>query len=273
MAPAKKVSTSKAPKKATARSAPTHPSWTDMIKECITAHPDDARHGVSRPQIKKFAPISCNYLIAETQRYFRFVEEKYKLEIGNAQITQLSRAIAVGAEKNVFSLPKGPSGRVKLAPKAPKVADDAKENKPASKTKTTTTKTAPKPATKPRSKTKTVTTKSATTKASSGRKVPSTKTTPKAAPSTKAVKKQVPATKPPKPAGRSSTTKADSALKKTYAGKKLPADKKVKSSTSRGTAKKAATGAATASKASKSKAASTKKAGTTSRTAKSTRRT
>ncbi|KAH9029552.1 hypothetical protein EDB84DRAFT_1496201 [Lactarius hengduanensis] len=220
MAPAKKVSTSKAPKKATARSAPTHPSWTDMIKECITAHPDDARHGVSRPQIKKF------------------VEEKYRLEIGNAQITQLSRAIAVGAEKNVFSLPKGPSGRVKLAPKAPKVADDAKENKPASKTKTTTTKTAPKPATKPKSKTKTVTTKSATTKTSSGRKVPSSKTTPKAAPSTKAVKKQAPAAKPPKPAGRSSTAKTDSALKKTYAGKKLPADKKVKSSTSRGTAKK-----------------------------------
>ncbi|KAH8983708.1 hypothetical protein EDB86DRAFT_3106270 [Lactarius hatsudake] len=253
MAPAKKVSTSKAPKKATARSAPTHPSWTDMIKECITAHPDDARHGVSRPQIKKFAPISCNYLISETQRYFRFVEEKYKLEIGNAQITQLSRAIAVGAEKNVFSLPKGPSGRVKLAPKAPKVADDAKENKPASKTKTTTTKSAPKPATKPRSKTKTVTTK------------------PRHL--LRQVKKQAPAAKPPKPAGRSSTTKTDSALKKTYAGKKLPADKKVKSSTSRGTAKKAATGAAAASKASKSKTASTKKAGTTSRTAKSTRRT
>jgi hypothetical protein len=63
--------------------------------------------------------------------------------MGNAQITQLSRAIAVGAEKGIFSLPKGcnfswlcdslglvyvgPSGRVKLAPKTPKVADDTKE--------------------------------------------------------------------------------------------------------------------------------------------------
>ncbi|KAI9456264.1 hypothetical protein BJY52DRAFT_1224323 [Lactarius psammicola] len=223
MAPTKKLSTSKAPKKAAARSAPTHPSWTDMIKECITAHPDDARHGVSRPQIKKFAPISCNYLISQTQTYFRFVEEKYKLEIGNAQITQLSRAIAVGAEKNVFSLPKGPSGRVKLAPKAPKVADDAKENKPALKTKTATTKAAPKLATKPGSKTKAVTSKSTTTKSSSGRKVPSSKTSPpKAASSAKTVKKHVPTAKPPKTSGRTSTTRADSALKKTYAGKKLP---------------------------------------------------
>jgi histone H1/5 len=77
------------------------------MQECIAAHPEDARHGVSRPQIKKFAPISCNYILSQTQGYFRFVEEKYKLVIGNAQITQLSRAIAVGAEKNIFSLPKG----------------------------------------------------------------------------------------------------------------------------------------------------------------------
>lgn len=77
------------------------------MQECIAAHPDDARYGVSRPQIKKFAPLSCNYLMSQTQRYLRFVEENYKLDIGNAQITQLSRAIAVGAEKNVFSLPKG----------------------------------------------------------------------------------------------------------------------------------------------------------------------
>lgn len=66
----------------------------------------------------------------------RFVETQYKLEIGAAQNTQLSKAIASGAEKKVFSLPKGTfilffhlhlpmltelllgaSGRVKLAPK------------------------------------------------------------------------------------------------------------------------------------------------------------
>jgi linker histone H1 and H5 family len=37
----------------------------------------------------------------------RYVEAEYKLEIGNAQITQLSKAIATGAEKGIFYLPKG----------------------------------------------------------------------------------------------------------------------------------------------------------------------
>lgn len=260
MAPAKKVATSKAPKKASSKSTTSsHPPWTDMIKECIAANPEDARHGVSRPQIKKF------------------VEEKYKVAIGNAQITQLSKAIALGAEKNVFYLPKGLSGRVKLPPKTPKVVDDAKENKPTSKTsKAATTKTVAKPATKPGSRTKAVTGKSAIAKPVSGRKAPSSKTTAKAVPSTKAVKKQVPTAKSTKPAGRSSTTRSDSAVKKTYAGKK-PTERKVKSSTSKGSTKKAATGASSTSKASRSKAASTKKASSkaasTSRTTKSSKRT
>jgi histone H1/5 len=33
-------------------------------------------------------------------------------------IYQLNRAITHGAESNVFVLPKGPSGKIKLAPKA-----------------------------------------------------------------------------------------------------------------------------------------------------------
>jgi len=37
----------------------------------------------------------------------RYVEEQYKLQIGNAQNTQLARAIATGAEKGIFVLPKG----------------------------------------------------------------------------------------------------------------------------------------------------------------------
>jgi hypothetical protein len=45
--------------------------------------------------------------LSETYICSRYVEEKYKLEIGNAQVTQLSKAIAVGAEKGIFSLPKG----------------------------------------------------------------------------------------------------------------------------------------------------------------------
>jgi hypothetical protein len=38
---------------------------------------------------------------------YRYVEYKYKLEIGAAQTTQLSKAITNGADKGVFVLPKG----------------------------------------------------------------------------------------------------------------------------------------------------------------------
>ncbi|THH09368.1 hypothetical protein EW145_g2071 [Phellinidium pouzarii] len=92
-----------------------HPSWTDMIKACIIDHPEEARSGVSRPQIKKY------------------VETKYKLQIGAAQTSQLNRAIASGAEKRTFFLPKGPSGKVKLPPKRSAESTAAKENKPAAK--------------------------------------------------------------------------------------------------------------------------------------------
>ncbi|KAI0003339.1 hypothetical protein BJV74DRAFT_813160 [Russula compacta] len=246
MPPVKKSSSSKAPKKAVAKSAPTHPSWTDMIKECISTYREDARHGVSRPQIKKF------------------VEEKYKLEIGNAQVTQLSKAIAVGAEKGIFSLPKGPSGRVKLAPKTLKAADDAKENKPTSKTSKTVppTKAASKPATKPGSKTKAVAGKSATAaKSSAGRKAPSSKTAPTKASPSKTIKKPAVTSKPPKPAAKPPTAKkTEAAPKRTYAGKRGP-EKKAKSSTSRVSAKKVSChGGTAATKVSKAKAASTKKA-------------
>ena len=50
--------------------------------------------------------FSCNVLYVLTVN-LRFVETKYKLEIGAAQTTQLSKAIINGAEKGVFVLPKG----------------------------------------------------------------------------------------------------------------------------------------------------------------------
>lgn len=37
----------------------------------------------------------------------RYVEEQYNLPIGPAQNTQLARAIATGADKGIFLLPKG----------------------------------------------------------------------------------------------------------------------------------------------------------------------
>jgi hypothetical protein len=85
----KSASTKPAAKKSASKSAPSHPSWVDMIKECIVDNPEDSRTGVSRPQIKKY------------------VEAKYKLEIGAAQNTQLAKAISTGAEKGTFVLPKG----------------------------------------------------------------------------------------------------------------------------------------------------------------------
>ncbi|KAG6886017.1 hypothetical protein C0993_006133 [Termitomyces sp. T159_Od127] len=85
----------------------THPSWMDMIKECIIAHPDESRSGVSRPTIKKF------------------VESTYHVAVDHAAASQLNRAITSGSEKGTFVLPKGPSGKVKLAPQAR--TDAAKE--------------------------------------------------------------------------------------------------------------------------------------------------
>lgn len=95
----------------------THPPWIDMITECITTTPDGTRHGVSRPTIKKF------------------VDSKYHLEMNPLVSSQLNRAIHHGADKGTFVLPKGPSGKVKLAPR--QHIEAAKENaKPASKRST-----------------------------------------------------------------------------------------------------------------------------------------
>ncbi|KAG2364503.1 hypothetical protein BDR07DRAFT_1232716, partial [Suillus spraguei] len=115
----------------------THPPWIDMITECITTTPDGARHGVSRPAIKKF------------------LDSKYHLEMNPLASSQLNRAIHHGADKGTFILPKGespfiagsfilfftrfnilgPSGKVKLAPQ--RHTEAAKENtKPSSKRST-----------------------------------------------------------------------------------------------------------------------------------------
>ncbi|GAW08440.1 histone H1 [Lentinula edodes] len=121
MAVAKKNSTTKS-KTSGGKLHPTaHPTWIDMIKECIVTHPEEARTGVSRPTIKNF------------------VEIKYRIDVNPSTASQLNRAITSGSEKGIFVLPKGPSGKVKLAPKVRH--DAAKENatpaarKPLSKVK------------------------------------------------------------------------------------------------------------------------------------------
>ncbi|KAF7967659.1 hypothetical protein HWV62_33583 [Athelia sp. TMB] len=226
MSTASKKSASSKPaavKKTAAKATPSHPTWVDMIKECIAAHPEEARGGVSRPQIKKF------------------VESTYKLEIGAAQNTQLSKAIATGAEKGTFSLPKGASGKVKLAPKV-KADTASKEvsicssssliepyrefsykNKPTSKAKPAVKASATK-----------APTKATTTKVAAAKKPAAKPTTTKAAPAKKPAAKAAAAKKPAatkaaasKPAAKSTTTKAAPAKKPT-----------VKATTAKATTKK-----------------------------------
>jgi hypothetical protein len=69
--------------------------------------------------------VACLHLIGVM---FQYAEEKYKLDMSSASnLHQLNLALNRGAEKETFVFPKGPSGKVKLAPKRPKVATDAKE--------------------------------------------------------------------------------------------------------------------------------------------------
>ncbi|KAI0253889.1 hypothetical protein BJV78DRAFT_137229 [Lactifluus subvellereus] len=125
----KKPATTKKPTTKKVASKPAsvdHPSWKDIIKEAITQHREDARTGVSRNAIKKYA------------------EETYKLDMSSASnLHQLNLALTRGAEKGTFVFPKGPSGKVKLAPKRPRAPADTKENtKPPSKKGTSTKKAA-----------------------------------------------------------------------------------------------------------------------------------
>ncbi|KAJ6608748.1 hypothetical protein B0H10DRAFT_1955173 [Mycena sp. CBHHK59/15] len=80
-------------KTASSKSAAAHPCWKNIIRV------REARRGVSRPEIKKYA------------------KETYKLDSTRAHVSWLNRAISSGVEDGVFVQPKGPSGCVKLAPK------------------------------------------------------------------------------------------------------------------------------------------------------------
>jgi len=69
--------------------------------------------------------VACLHLINVKSQY---AEEKYRLDMTSASnLHQLNLALSRGAEKETFVFPKGPSGKVKLAPRRPRVAADAKE--------------------------------------------------------------------------------------------------------------------------------------------------
>jgi len=84
-----------APKRKTAGEK--HPPFEEIIRECISEAVGDVRDGVSRPAIKKF------------------IESRYGLEMSGLTISNINRAIINGEKKGVFVLPKGASGKVKLA--------------------------------------------------------------------------------------------------------------------------------------------------------------
>jgi len=123
-----KTSKAKSSKASTGKKAITkkptaaHPSWKTIITECITVHREEARTGVSRQLLKKFAT------------------EKYKLEPTAINVAHLNHAITHGAEKGFFLLPKGPSGRVKLSPSSKSMGTSNENAKPSPKPSVKSTK-------------------------------------------------------------------------------------------------------------------------------------
>jgi len=86
----------KTPMENPAKTTTDHPSWKDIIIECIALHTED---GVSRQTLKKFA------------------HDKYKLEPTGSNVHNLNQALSHGVQDNPFMFPKGPNGRVKLGTK------------------------------------------------------------------------------------------------------------------------------------------------------------
>ncbi|KAJ7691500.1 hypothetical protein B0H14DRAFT_843092 [Mycena olivaceomarginata] len=168
--PASRNATAACPKAKATKAAikPTaHPSWREIIKECIATSDAPTRQGVSRNAIKKFAA------------------DKYKLNTP-AHVSQINRAIIVGVDGGFFVQPKGPSGCVKLASK---VRTESKENsKPVSKTSASEPQTK---AAKPNAKTP--------SKPAANAKASTTKTTAKTTKDTPAKKPLAGKSKAPRP--------------------------------------------------------------------------
>lgn len=79
-------------------------------------HAPVSRGPKSRSMVSSVLFIAQGYLnySLHSQLIFRYVTDKYGLEIGPPQTTQLNKAIAHGAEKGTFALPKGKSTCVYL---------------------------------------------------------------------------------------------------------------------------------------------------------------
>ncbi|KAF2862157.1 hypothetical protein K470DRAFT_256139 [Piedraia hortae CBS 480.64] len=171
--PPKKTSTGTT----SAKKAPDHPTYSEMIKEAIINLKD--RSGSSRQAIKKY--ILANHRLDN---------------VSDTQFSNLfNRALQKGAENGTFARPKGPSGPVKLA--GPKDADAPKTVKPkaaAAKKATTAAATTTKKVS-PATATKKKPTTTAAKKASTTKKAPAKKPaiTKKAASTTKKTAAMAPA--------------------------------------------------------------------------------
>ena len=108
-----------------------------MIKEAILAHPAEARAGIGRATIKKYIQSHHPETAKGSEASFN---------------TRVNQAITRGAEKKTFVLPKGPSGKVKLAPKAKAEKKPAAVKKPAAAKKVAAKKPAAAAAKKPAAK-------------------------------------------------------------------------------------------------------------------------
>ncbi|GAA6001777.1 hypothetical protein JCM10207_002315 [Rhodosporidiobolus poonsookiae] len=111
-------------KKPRTRNPATHPPYAEMIQEAIENEGDN-KGEASRPAIKKY--ILNNFDIDETGAFDSYI----------------AAAIRRGADNGIFSLPKGPSGKVKLADE---------DDKPSGKSRSTPAGNK-KPATEPRKRT------------------------------------------------------------------------------------------------------------------------
>ncbi|KAL9538644.1 hypothetical protein MBANPS3_010780 [Mucor bainieri] len=130
-----------------AKKASEHPSYESMIVAAISHLKE--RKGSSRPAIKK-------YVLAN-----------FKVSPGSHFDSQISGAIRRGAAKDVFSLPKGLSGTVKLVKPTKKTTEKTTEKKktsPATSKKAASAKKAPaKKVDKKKKATPTTTTKATAT--------------------------------------------------------------------------------------------------------------
>ncbi|KAJ7731499.1 hypothetical protein B0H16DRAFT_1469059 [Mycena metata] len=99
-------------RKAAAKLAPAHPTWKEIVKECITTSDAPARQGVSCSAIKKERRLRAipgissvrGGSVTKARVNKASAKEKYNLS-GPAHVSQLNRAIIAGVKAGIFDQP------------------------------------------------------------------------------------------------------------------------------------------------------------------------